>query len=164
MLFWLTVSTSKLSSSLMLKRLPPTRWGLSHMPRSSSQYSHITNSLSSSDISYVHSWNIKNRSKKKCPMFCRNIIEFPIWQITSTRYALHCSTSHAKIHDFFGMTFAKDRTYRAPEICRNGNESTFRQNIGHSEVHCKQEHQDILYIQNASSSTFTTHYHLATLT
>ena len=52
----------------------------------------------------------------------------------------------------FGRTFAKDMTYRAPEICRNGNESTFRQNIGHSEVHCKQEHQDILYIQNASSS------------
>ena len=37
----------------------------------------------------------------------------------------------------FGMTFAKNRTYRAPEICRNGNESTFRQNIGHSEFPCK---------------------------
>jgi hypothetical protein len=32
-------------------------------------------------------------------MFCRNIIEFPFWQITSTRYVLHCSTSHAKIHE-----------------------------------------------------------------
>ena len=32
----------------------------------------------------------------------------------------------------FGMTFAKNWTHRAPEICRNGNESTFRQNIGHT--------------------------------
>ena len=31
-----------------------------------------------------------------------------------------------------GMTFDKKWTNRAPEICRNGNESTFRQNIGHS--------------------------------
>ena len=33
----------------------------------------------------------------------------------------------------FGMTFAKSRTYRAPEICQNMNESTFWQNKGHSE-------------------------------
>ena len=32
------------------------------------------------------------------------------------------------------MTFAKKWTYGAPEICRNGNESTFRQNIGHSDI------------------------------
>ena len=32
----------------------------------------------------------------------------------------------------FGMTFAKTRTYRAPEICQNVNELTFSQNIGHS--------------------------------
>ena len=55
----LIVSTSKFSSSTMLKHLPSTRWGLSHRPCSSSQYSHITNSLSSSDISYVHSWTLK---------------------------------------------------------------------------------------------------------
>ena len=89
-------------------------------------------------------------------MFCRNIIEFPLWKITSTRYALHCSTSHAKFMKNFGVTFAKDMTYRALEICRDRNESTFRQNIDHSEAHCKQEHQDILYIQNASSSTSMT--------
>src|ERR1043165_3607325 len=29
----------------------------------------------------------------------------------------------------FGMTFAKKWTYREPEICWNGNKSTFRQNI-----------------------------------
>jgi hypothetical protein len=28
------------------------------------------------------------------------------------------------------MTFAKKWTYQEPEICRNGNKSTFRQNIG----------------------------------
>ena len=28
----------------------------------------------------------------------------------------------------FGMTFAKNWTYQEPEICRNGNKSTFRQN------------------------------------
>ena len=33
---------------------------------------------------------------------------------------------------FFGMTIAKKWTNREPEICRNRNESTFRQNIGHS--------------------------------
>ena len=37
-----------------------------------------------------------------------------------------------KSTEIFGMTFAKNWTYRAPEICRHGNESTFRQNIGHS--------------------------------
>ena len=37
-----------------------------------------------------------------------------------------------KSMEIFGMTFAKNSTYRAPEICRNGNKSTFRQNIGHS--------------------------------
>ena len=53
--FRLTVSTSKVSSSLMLKRLPSTRKCLSHRPRSSSQYLQIPKSFSSSDISYVHS-------------------------------------------------------------------------------------------------------------
>src|SRR3954470_8905110 len=33
----------------------------------------------------------------------------------------------------FGMTFAKKWTYREPEICRNRNKSTFRQNIGPSD-------------------------------
>ena len=44
----------------------------------------------------------------------------------------------------FGMTFAKNWTYRAPEICRNGNESTFRQNIGHS-YPCKQYQHSIYF-------------------
>jgi hypothetical protein len=30
------------------------------------------------------------------------------------------------------MTFAKNRTYGVPKICRNGNESAFGQNIGNS--------------------------------
>ena len=30
-----------------------------------------------------------------------------------------------KFTENFGMTFARKCTYRAPEICRNGNESTF---------------------------------------
>jgi len=37
-----------------------------------------------------------------------------------------------KFTENFGMTFAKKWTNREPEICRNRNESTFRQNIGHS--------------------------------
>src|SRR4051812_43103887 len=37
-----------------------------------------------------------------------------------------------KITEIFGMNFAKNWTYGAPEICRNRNESTFWQNIGHS--------------------------------
>ena len=37
-----------------------------------------------------------------------------------------------KFTENFGMTFAKKWTNHEPEICRNGNESTFRQNIGHS--------------------------------
>ena len=46
----------------------------------------------------------------------------------------------------FGMTFAKKWTYRAPEICQNGNESTFWQNIGNS--HFKS-------LQTKTSNTFT---------
>ena len=30
-----------------------------------------------------------------------------------------------KFTEYFGMTYARKCTYRAPEICRNGNESTF---------------------------------------
>ena len=37
-----------------------------------------------------------------------------------------------KFMENLGMTFAKKSTNREPEICRNGNESTFRQNIGNS--------------------------------
>ena len=33
----------------------------------------------------------------------------------------------------FGMTFTKKWTYQEPEICRNGNKTTFRQNIGPSD-------------------------------
>jgi hypothetical protein len=39
-----------------------------------------------------------------------------------------------KLMEIFGMTFAKKWTYGAPEICQNGNESTFQQNIGHSDI------------------------------
>ena len=37
-----------------------------------------------------------------------------------------------KFMENFGMTFAKKWTNREPEIYGNGNESKFRQNIGHS--------------------------------
>ena len=39
----------------------------------------------------------------------------------------------SKFTENFGMTFAKKWTYQEPEICRNGNKSTFRQNIGPSD-------------------------------
>ena len=68
----------------------------------------------------------------KRPMFCRNVDSFPVRQILGTRCVLVCSTSHAEFTENFGMTFAKKWTNREPEICRNGNESTLRQNIGHS--------------------------------
>ena len=56
-----TVSTSKVSSSLMLKRRSSSRWGLSHKPRSSLHELHSPGRLSSSDddISYVHNSKIK---------------------------------------------------------------------------------------------------------
>ena len=56
-----TVSTSKVSSSLILKRRSSSRWGLSHWPQSSWHQSHSPGRLSSSeyDISYVHNSNIK---------------------------------------------------------------------------------------------------------
>ena len=56
-----TVSTSKVSSSLMLKRRSSSSWGLSHRPRSSWHQLHSLGRLSSSDddISYVHNSKIK---------------------------------------------------------------------------------------------------------
>ena len=50
-----------------------------------------------------------------------------------TRYAYYLAQIMPKFTENFGMTFAKKWTYRAPEIHRNGNESTFRRNIGHSD-------------------------------
>ena len=56
-------------------------------------------------------------------------------QIRGTRYFLHILAQvMPKFTKNFGMTFAKKWTNREPEICRNGNESTFRQNIGHSDI------------------------------
>ena len=49
-----------------------------------------------------------------------------------TRYAYFLAQVMPKFMGNFDMTFAKKWTYRAPKIHRNGNESTFRQNIGHS--------------------------------
>ena len=51
----------------------------------------------------------------------------------STQYAYYLAQIMPKFTENFGMTFAKKWTYRAPEIHRNGNESTFRCNIGHSD-------------------------------
>ena len=59
---WLTVSTSKFSSSLMLKRRSSSSsTNLSHIPRSSWHQLHSPGRLSSSeyDISYVHNSKIK---------------------------------------------------------------------------------------------------------
>ena len=50
-----------------------------------------------------------------------------------TRYAYFLAQVMPKFTENFGMTFAKKWTYRVPEIHRNGNESTFRRNIGHSD-------------------------------
>ena len=57
----------------------------------------------------------------------------PVVANPDTRYAYFLAQVMPKFTGNFGMTFAKKWTYRAPEIRRNGNESTFRQNIGHSE-------------------------------
>ena len=51
----------------------------------------------------------------------------------STRYANYVAQIMPLFTGNFGMTFAQKWTYRAPEIHRNGNESTFRRNIGHSD-------------------------------
>ena len=51
----------------------------------------------------------------------------------STRYANYVAQIMPLFTGNFGMTFAKKWTYRAPEIHRNGNESTFGCNIGHSD-------------------------------
>jgi hypothetical protein len=41
-------------------------------------------------------------------MFCRNIVEFPFWQITSTRYFLHIIAQvMLKFTEKSGMTLAK---------------------------------------------------------
>ena len=64
-----TVSTSKVSSSLMLKRWSSSRWGhLSHRPQSSLHQEHSPGRLSSSeyDISYVHNSNIKRLQLNMC--------------------------------------------------------------------------------------------------
>ena len=63
-----TVSTSKVSSSLILKRRSSSRWGLLHWPRSSWHQSHSPGRLSSSeyDISYVHNSNIKHLQLNIC--------------------------------------------------------------------------------------------------
>src|ERR1043165_3527590 len=47
----------------------------------------------------------------------------------------------------FGITFAKKWTYREPKICRNGNKSTFWQNIGPSDpcIWKKEEHNIISF-------------------
>ena len=63
-----TVSTSKVSSSLMLKCRSSSRWGLLHRPRSLWHQSHSPGRLSSSeyDTSYVHNSNIKRLQLNIC--------------------------------------------------------------------------------------------------
>ena len=90
---WLTVSTSKFSSSLMLKRLSSSRKIPLHRPRSSSQYLQIPKSFSSSDISYIHSWNINWKSIKD---------NYQDTQHTNPGHSIfptYSGTSHAKIHE-----------------------------------------------------------------
>jgi hypothetical protein len=38
-----------------------------------------------------------------------------------TKIKIHIVDSNSKLTENFGMTFAKNWTYRVPEICRNGN-------------------------------------------
>src|ERR1041385_6646058 len=56
----------------------------------------------------------------------------------------------------FGMTFpnnAWEHAKSAPEICRNGNELTFRQNIGHSRFTDTSNHHKIhIYIKPPQAS------------
>src|SRR3954468_3651255 len=56
----------------------------------------------------------------------------------------------------FGMTFpnnAWEHAESAPEICRNGNESTFRQNIGHSRFTYTSNHHKLhIYIKPPQAS------------
>ena len=88
---WLTVSTSKFSSSLMLKRLSSSRKIPSHRPRSSLHYLQIPKSFSSSDISYVHSWNINWKSIED---------NYQDTQHTNPGHSIfptYSGTSHAKI-------------------------------------------------------------------
>ena len=60
---------------------------------------------------------------------CRFI---PVAANPGTRCAYFLAQVMPKFKGNFGTTFAKKWTYRAPEIHRVGNESTFQRNIGHS--------------------------------
>ena len=70
-----------------------------------------------------HVWSpdrLKVNSKCRLILFLANL---------GTRYFLHILAQvMLKFTEKSGMTFAKNRTYRAPQICRNGNESTLRKN------------------------------------
>ena len=63
--------------------------------------------------------------KKSDLWFAGNVVSFPSRQISSTRYVQLSSQVMPKFTENFSMTFARKCTYRAPEICRNGSESTF---------------------------------------
>ena len=70
-------------------------------------------------------------------MIKRNLMpEHHLILVSTNLRHLICPTFLAQVipksTEIFGMTSPKKWTYQAPEICRNGNESTLRQNIGHS--------------------------------
>ena len=69
------------------------------------------------------------RSDIKKVYVCRNVVP----ATPGTWYAYFLAQVMPKFTENSGMTFNKKWTYWALEIHRNGNESTFRRNIGHSD-------------------------------
>src|ERR1041385_7630744 len=64
----------------------------------------------------------------------------------------------------FGMTFpnnAWEHAESAPEICRNGNESTFRQNIGNSRfTYISNHHKLHIYTSHIHQTTSSFHIYI----
>ena len=105
-----TISTSKVSLSLMLKRRSSSSsTNLSHIPRSSWHQLHSPGRLSSSeyDISYVHNSKIKlvqlNICTKKSKLY-----HYFSKKIQATRYFLHILAQvMPEFTEKSGMTFSK---------------------------------------------------------
>src|ERR1041385_322854 len=92
-------------------------------------------------VSKFNSQTIKKRTKYR-PIKCRAVdMSYFVAQVMS------------KFTVNFGMTFAKKWTYREPEIFRNRNKSTFRQNIGPSDP-CIWKKEE-----NSYTISFHLHFH-----
>ena len=104
-----TISTSKVSSSLMLKRRSSSRWGVSHRPQSSWHQLHSPGRLSSSeyDISYVHNSKIKLVQLNICTKKPK-LDHYFSKKIQATRYFPHILAQlMPEFTEKSGMTFAK---------------------------------------------------------